>query len=91
MRPAANTLLSIYVAAVDGDRLPGDEIAVGGGEEDKRTEQILRVGVAADGPAGDRELAGDCHVRGVFGDHRIAERKARRQRIDPDAVFAELA
>src|SRR5262249_25579516 len=36
----------VHVAAIDGDGLTGDEVAVRGGEEDQRADEVLRMLVA---------------------------------------------
>src|SRR3974390_2039833 len=81
----------IHVAAVDRNGLAGDEIALGGGQKDKRAEQVLRGFIPLERAGGDRSLAGGVHMAGIFSKHRVAERKSGRERIHADAVLAELA
>src|SRR5262249_34284861 len=81
----------IHVAAVDGDRLPGDEIALGRGEEDERAKEILRMLVAMKRARLDGALTRGRHMAGIFGNDGIAEGEAGRERVDADAELAELA
>src|SRR5262245_19173178 len=76
-------------AAVHGQHLAGHEVAVAGGEKDQRAEQILRVFVALDGAALDGRRAGFLDMDRV-GQAGVAQRIAGRQRVDADAVLAEL-
>src|SRR5918994_835660 len=76
--------------AVDRDGLAGDKIAVAGCEKDQRTQQILGILVALDGAALDRNGARLFQVRGVL-QRGLAQRIAGRQRVDADAVIAQLA
>src|SRR6202451_3865480 len=81
----------IYVTAVDGEVLPGDEIAFGARKENERAEQIFRLLVALNGAARHGAWLRGLHVPGVFLDHRVAHGESRHQRVDPDTVLAELA
>src|SRR5215471_3494440 len=66
-RSARGRRLGIHVAAIDRDGLPGDEIAVGAGQENQGTEEILRKLVALYGARRDGTCTGGLHVAWVFG------------------------
>src|SRR6516165_7704140 len=81
----------VYIAAVDRDGLAGDEVAFRGSEKNQRPEQVLRMLVALERARLDGALARGRNMTGIFAHHRVAQREAGRQRIDADAVLAELA
>src|SRR5262245_7508591 len=81
----------IHVAPVDRERLPGDEIALRRRQENQRAQQVLGMLVPPQRARLDRAVAGGFDVAGILAHHRVAQGEARRQRVDADAVLAELA
>src|SRR5262249_6953167 len=80
----------IHVSAVDRQRLAGHEVALRRSEEDERAEQILGMLIAPQRSRLHRALARGLYVAGIFAQHGVAQGEARRQRVDADAVLAEL-
>src|SRR3984957_13227353 len=76
--------------AVHGDGLASDEIAVGGGQEHQRPEQVLRVFVALERAPRQRRRLRMREMAWVLVDHAVAEREPRRQVVDADIVLAEF-
>src|SRR6266702_45936 len=75
-------------AAVDDQRLTGDEIALGRGEEDDRADQILRLLHALKRPL---PGGGGAHPDDALARILLRQRAARRDAVHADAVLAELA
>src|SRR5215471_3751759 len=81
----------IHVAAIDRERLAGDEIALRRRQENERPQKVLGMLVASQRARLDRAVARGLNVAGILAHHRVAQGEARRQRVDADAVLAELA
>src|SRR5258708_20177490 len=92
LSPARRAGISgVHVAAVDRERLPGDEIALRRCEKNKRAEQVLRMLVALERARLHGALARGLHVAGIVTHDRVAQGEPRSQRVAADAVLAELA
>src|SRR2546430_11632574 len=89
--PLKAGISGIHVAAVDRERLPGDEIAFRRRQENQRAQQVLGMLVAPQRTRLHGALARGLDVTGILAHHRVAQGEARRQRIDADAVLAKLA
>src|SRR5262245_1299261 len=76
----------IHVAAVDRERLAGDEIAFRRRQENQRAQQVLGMLVPPQRARLHGALARGLDVTGILAHHRIAQGEARRQRVDADAV-----
>ena len=86
--PFSDSLRQHVRAAIDGNRLAGDEGAGVGAEEFEGAAEVVGGGEAAHGDAGDAH--GDDGVGGDgVGGGGVGE--AGGDRVDPDAVGAELA
>src|SRR6478736_8174972 len=81
----------IHVASVDRERLAGDEIALRRREENERAKEVLRMLVAPQRARLHGALACGLHMTGVLAQHRVAQGETGRQRVDANALLAELA
>src|SRR5215813_15572041 len=76
-------------AAVDVDRLAGDEVAVVGGEEDDGADEVLGLLIALEGAF--FSAVGELLGRESAFLLRARDRKPGRDRVDADVVWAQLA
>src|SRR3989442_12330722 len=83
--------LRIGRPAIDRDGLAGDEVRIGGRQENQGSDQVLRHLVALEGAALDRRLARRLQMAGIVVDHAVADGETGAQRVDEDVVRPELA
>src|ERR1051325_10898716 len=83
--------LRIHIPPIHRNRLPGHEIAFRRSQKYQRAEEILRLHIALERARRDGAAARGLYVAGVLLDYRVGEREAGHQRIDANAVIAELA
>src|SRR3954465_3075092 len=81
----------IHVAAIDGDGLAGYEVAVGRCEKNEGPEKALRRLTPPQRARCDGALARGLYVARILDNNGVAQRKPRRQRIDPYPMLAKLA
>src|SRR5262249_9318379 len=82
---------SIHVAPLGRERRPGDELAPRRRQKAPRATRARGLLAPPQRARLNRAVAGGLNVAGILAHHRVAQGKARRQRVDADAVLAELA